>query len=119
MTKRELDTSLPVQTVSGYPVRILCTDRIGETPIVGLLKKDGMECLLSWTKDGYLGDPSMRLINSPSKKKGWIKIFTDPMEKPGRGNRRTSRVYFDLDVLQAWADDHNQPGMIVEVEWEE
>lgn len=129
MTKRELNINLPVQTASGIPVRIICTDRMGDLPIVGLVKREKgngdtsiEEYLVSWSKDGnpgpYLLDPGMRLVNCPYKRKGWIKIFSGPMEEPERGNRRTTRVWFDLEKLQSYDIPH-QKGTIVAVEWEE
>ncbi len=44
-----IDFNKPMQTKQGCSIRILCTDRVGKYPIVGMFP-DGE--LRTWTKDG-------------------------------------------------------------------
>lgn len=71
MTK--LDLTKPVQTREGDPVRIICTDRKGEYPIIGLITSDngnGHEDVRAWPIDGQFHSKNMQrldLINVPPK----------------------------------------------------
>lgn len=70
-----IDWKKPVQTISGLPVRILCTDADGEYPIVGLIDGD----VYQWSYDGTMassdGDRSdMELENAPPLEKFYINI---------------------------------------------
>lgn len=77
MTK--LDLTKPVQTREGDPVRIICTDRKGEYPIVGLVLSDhgdGHEVVRAWPIDGQFYSKNMQhldLINVPPKP---VKCYT-------------------------------------------
>jgi len=69
-----LDLTRPVQTRSGLPVRILCTDRKHEEfKVVGLyLHSSGVEALELWTTDGtfsFIADGSLDLVNVPESPK--------------------------------------------------
>lgn len=60
----------PVQTKEGKRVRILCTDRKGDQPIIGIITdENGTEWIGSWGMDGKYytgGSPSGRdLVNVP------------------------------------------------------
>lgn len=71
MTK--LDLTKPVQTRDGRTVRILCTDRKGEYPVVGLIiLSNGQEISGSWNTCGRFNSLSddehdIDLINVPPK----------------------------------------------------
>lgn len=63
--------NLPVQVDSGRPVRILCTDRAGQYPIVALITQDnGGETVHNYSADGRYSDSSWspNLRNAPSRK---------------------------------------------------
>ena len=48
-----IDTKKQYKTRCGYPVRILCVDRVGGNyPVVGLVMIRGAETEESWTLDG-------------------------------------------------------------------
>ena len=69
-----IDFSKPVQTICGYPVRIICTDKKGTAyPVVGwvIFDGEGEEELASWTVEGtYVinqkGRNDYNLINVPA-----------------------------------------------------
>lgn len=69
MTK--LDLTKPVQTRDGRPVRILCTDRKGEFPIVGLIASNYDDDIVRcWPVSGIYDLDRLRhldLINVPPK----------------------------------------------------
>lgn len=69
-----IDFTKPVQTRSGKPVRIICMDRQGDLPIVGLLKiRDNYEIVNYWLKNGsYLLNQEISpndLVNVPKRHK--------------------------------------------------
>lgn len=75
------DPSKPVQTRSGWPARILCTDRHGgEYPVVALVRQpSGFETCVSYRSGGHLHQSACHhnpydLINAPEKIEGWINI---------------------------------------------
>jgi hypothetical protein len=47
----EIDFTLPLETKDGLKVRILCTDRPGETPVVGIIEDD-FQSVCQWYLDG-------------------------------------------------------------------
>lgn len=47
-----IDFTKPLRTRDGRKVRILCTDRKGWTPIVGLIINDSGETIETWSSDG-------------------------------------------------------------------
>ena len=66
----KLDLTKPVQTREGDPVRILCTDRQSNRPLVGLVTKDSCEVVRSWSTSGrFYSDEyhPLDLINVPPK----------------------------------------------------
>ena len=72
-----IDFSKPVENGNG-PIRILCTDKGGEYPVVGI---DGCGRILTWTIDGQYfhnytcGDLKYNLRNTPVVHEGWINVY--------------------------------------------
>ena len=62
------------QTRDGRRVRVLCTDRKGHEPIVGLCADAyGGETVLAWKANGdFNGFKACDLINPPVKRRGWV-----------------------------------------------
>ena len=92
MTK--LDLAKPVQTREGDPVRIICTDRKGEYPIIGLITSDngnGHEDVRAWPIDGQFHSKNMQhldLINVPQEAvKYYVNVYIAP-----NGNLYCGRV---------------------------
>lgn len=83
----KLDLTKPVQTRDGRPVRILCVDRKGSLPVVGLVpdRKNGVEWPHCWTADGHHGHSLMSderghdLINVPPKP---VKYYAHVYRRP-------------------------------------
>jgi len=76
--KPKLDLSKPVQTKNGKRVRILCTNRKGGCPVVGLItNNDGNEEFSSWDISGKWADiPSkIDLVNVPETLKKTAYLF--------------------------------------------
>ncbi|HET8685549.1 MAG TPA: hypothetical protein VFM18_02655 [Methanosarcina sp.] len=69
----------PVQTRDGLPVRILCTDRKDDYPIVGLVKYQSGEEVRTWTDSGsYSLDLTNRhkdLMNVPETKIYYMNVY--------------------------------------------
>ncbi len=83
----KLDLTKPVQTRDGQPVRILCTDRkskVGQAVCALVLKTDGSELLLSYSKEGVLfnlggEEPTPTdLVNVPEIIEGWMNFYRSP-----------------------------------------
>jgi len=77
MTKLAL--TKPVQTRDGYPVRILCTDRVGKYQIIGLILEDDHEYVETWNLNGQKYEGAIHdddLINVPPKPvKCYINVY--------------------------------------------
>lgn len=72
---------LPVKTKSGYDVRIVCWDKLGDHPIVGLIKRN------SEKENAVVFDKFGIPVNSPvevdslvcivEKRKVWVSVYLD------------------------------------------
>lgn len=78
------DPTKPVQTVNKQKVRILCQDKIGGDPILGLVTygPHGEELLMSWDVNGKAFSHctnSHDLINVPEKRKMtvWVNTYSE------------------------------------------
>lgn len=75
--------SKKVVTRDGDNARIICTDKIGDCPLVVLIKSElGNEAIFEYTKDGkwYYDERecSLDLFFATEKYEGWINIFKTP-----------------------------------------
>ena len=72
------DPSRKVVTLNGDSVRIICTDRLGEFPIIGLVRTDNIENVTSYMNNGHVhrGVPSEGdLFFAPERKEGWVNVY--------------------------------------------
>lgn len=70
--------SRKVVTMNGDSVRIICTDRLGEFPVIGLVRTDNVENVTSYLNSGraYREVPSeCDLFFAPEKKEGWVNVY--------------------------------------------
>ena len=72
--------SRKVVTMNGDSVRIICTDRLGEFPVIGLVRTDNIEKVTSYTNSGHVcrdvpseGD----LFFAPERKEGWVNVYQE------------------------------------------
>ena len=105
---------MKVVTRDGREVRIICTDKKNDCPIVALVKSpDGKELTFSYTKEGeYFPGASddKDLFFPPEKKTGWINIWegvkvgdrycgntihTSEEEAKGRGSIATIKIEWE------------------------
>lgn len=72
---------LPVKTKSGYDVRIICWDKLGDHPIVGLIKRDSeKENVVIFDRFGIpINSPveADSLVCIVEKRKIWVSIYSD------------------------------------------
>ena len=108
-----------VVTRDGRPVRIICTDRKGATPIIALVN-DGLSEELghAFYSDGKIfsdEDNELDLFFAPEKHEGWIIINMWP-----DGERDTNGIIYDTEL-----DVPNMPPVggkrvaTIKIEWEE
>ena len=109
-----------VVTRDGRKVRILCTDRKGDTPIIALVHdaNDGQEYGYAFYSDGKFfrdGGDELDLFFAPEKHEGWIIINKWP-----DGERDTNGIIYDTEL-----DIPNKPQVgthrvaTIKIEWEE
>lgn len=72
---------LPVKTKSGYDVRIICWDKLGDHPIVGLIKRNSdKENVVIYDRFGIPVNSPVEvdsLILVAKKRKVWVSIYQD------------------------------------------
>lgn len=72
---------LPVKTKSGYDVRIICWDKLGDHPIVGLVKRDSdKENVVIYDRFGIPVNSPVEvyaLILVVKKRRVWVNIYQD------------------------------------------
>lgn len=67
-------------TRDGRPARIVCWDRKGTKPLVGLIKyNDDVEYTAVYTCMGKGEVPATDLFLAPTKRKGWVNVITNPI----------------------------------------
>lgn len=71
------DPSRKIVTRCGFPVRIICTDVKGSTPIVAVIEKeDKTENVFCYESDGIMhGYHDIDLFFAPEKKEGYVPLF--------------------------------------------
>ena len=87
-----------IVTRDGRKVRILCTDRKGDTPIIALVNdaNDGQEYGYAFYSDGKFfrdGGDELDLFFAPEKHEGWIII-----NKWADGERDTNGIIYDTEL---------------------
>ena len=66
----------PVCTRDGRKARIICFDRKGGTPIVGLIQEDGFETVATFSERGLcLINGAYNLMMLTEKKEGWVNVY--------------------------------------------
>ena len=72
--------SRKVVTRDDKRVRIVCTDRLGAFPVIGLVKTDKVETVLFYTDTGYIHPevPSESdLFFAPEIHEGWVNVYRE------------------------------------------
>ena len=72
--------SMRVVTRDGREVRVVCTDRLGASPVIGLVKTDKVEMVLFYTDTGHIYPevPSeYDLFFAPEMKVGWVNVYNE------------------------------------------
>ena len=109
-----------IVTRDGRKVRILCTDRKGDTPIIALVydANDGQEYGYAFYSDGKFfrdGNEESDLFFAPEKHEGWIII-----NKWADGERDTNGIIYHtkLDIPDI-PPESIQLVALIKIEWEE
>ena len=109
------DPSRKVVTRDGKRVRIICTDRLCEFPVIGLVRTDNVEKVTSYTNSGHVcrGVPlECDLIFAPEKKEGWVNVYQE-------GNRLRCGNIYDTKFEAEQHGSYAKYIATVKIEWEE
>ena len=76
----------PVCTRDGKKARIICFDKKGGTPIVGLIQEDGFETVATFNESGLcLINGAYNLMMLPEKKEGWVNVYKKEQNRYVKG----------------------------------
>lgn len=109
-----------VVTRDGRDVRIICTDRKGNTPIIALVydANEGQENGYAFYSDGKYfidKDDEIDLFFAPEKHEGWIIINKWP-----DGERDTNGIIYDTELdVPNMSPVGGQRVATIKIEWEE
>ena len=107
--------SRKVVTLNGDSVRIICTDRLGEFPIIGLVRTGNIEEITSYMNSGRANRdvPSEHdLFFAPERKEGWVNVYR-------QDNRQLCGNVYNTE---SEAKLHSRPSgylATIKIEWEE
>ena len=112
--------SKKVMTRDGDNVRIICTDKIGDCPLVVLIKSElGNEAIFEYTKDGkwYYDERecSLDLFFAPEKYEGWINIFKSSNDIAFLGQ---SLIYESKEDAKKGGKGCDSYTATIKIEWE-
>ena len=109
-----------VVTRGGLPVRIICTDRKQECPIIALIKeRDGTETICTYNTQGKFRAndecSNLDLMFAPEKKEGWVNVFEST-----KGYKYCYKSIFPSETEARCAGETYKTYIAtVKVEWEE
>ena len=108
----------PIVTRDGNSVRIICTDRVAEQPIVALVQIKDRESLVTYTANGeyYMAGTAtdLDLFFAPVKKSSWINLYKmNSIISPG------PRAYDTKEEAESAAGDKSYYISTIKIEWEE
>jgi hypothetical protein len=116
-----LDITKPVQTREGRPVRLICTDRRGTHPLIGLISEKDEEKLGTWMVDGSRfdtpGTADADLINVLAKHRGWVNVFRNGPEDSDCCV--AGSVYPNKHCADLAGQVHKNFVTSIEIEWED
>ena len=112
------DPSRKVVTRDGRPVRIICTDRKGVTPIIALVN-DGLSEELghAFYSDGKIfsdEDNELDLFFAPEKHEGWINIYADINDNSHPGNH----IFESKEEAEEEGEKGSGYVTTIKIEWE-
>ena len=115
------DASRRVVTRDGREVRILCTDRISEFPIIALVfdTTQQEEVVVTFQKDGKYaqrGEQPLDLFFAPTKREGWVNVFRNK-----EGSYTENSIYeTEKRAKEVIGEKHkNYYVTTTKIEWEE
>ena len=113
------DPSRKVVTRDGRKVRIICTDRVGIFPIIGLISSDSIadfEEIVWYTKEGVCDTSTEKrhdLFFAPERKEGWANLYRDIIDYIG------GCVYTSKEEAEENIGNKGTYVATVKIEWEE
>lgn len=106
-----------VVTRNGLPVRIICTDRKQERPIIALIKeRDDTETICTYNTQGKFRAndecSNLDLMFASTKKEGWVNIYN-------RATRGCGLIYESEEKAKQNVDKDKPYIATTKIEWEE
>ena len=108
---------------SGSYVRIICTDKKGEYPIVALVEDDyEVEFIIGYRKTGHFlieGESPNDLVFASTKKEGWVNVF-DNFSKENH-DYYCDKIYTTKEDAEKDAKKYNIDNYVTttKIEWDE
>ena len=104
-----------VVTRDGREARIVCTDRLCEFPIIGLVRTDKEETVLFYTNTGciYPGLPSgYDLFFAPEIHEGWINVYSSSYFST------SARIFSSEEEAKKEGEKWKDYVTTIKIEWE-
>ena len=121
LTEYLKDPNQKVVTRDGRAVRIICTDRKEEQPIVALVTTNTKEDVRCFYKNGRWSNTNewyLDLFFAPTKREGWINIYFNIYYEGSDKCRNSGKNIYSSEEE---AKKHKDLGYIttIRIEWEE
>lgn len=119
-----IDFTKSMQTRDGRPVRILCTDAKGRSPIIGLIVQPNAQtdAICTWCADGHRfdfgTDNPLDLQNISVKHTGWINIRKIPARDKTFSHFCSHIFPSREDALKEYSNTDEDEFITVQIEWE-
>ena len=107
--------SRKVVTRDNKRVRIVCADRLGAFPVIGLVKTDKVETVLFYTDTGRIcpEEPSgYDLFFAPERKEGWVNVYQND-------NQLRCGAVYDTKSEAEQHGSYDKRLATAKIEWEE
>ena len=108
--------SRKVATRDGKRVRIVCTDKMGACPVLGLVKADEKEEILMYKDNGRIfatRTSEYDLFFAPERKEGWVNLYKNDI-----GHIYTGSVFDSKEEAESYLSRKDYLAT-VKIEWEE
>lgn len=114
----KFDPTKPVRTRDGKPARIICTDRVGNYPIIALVQAANQEEVLKYKSDGkfsgsdYAHPADLENIREKFTRTVWLNVYS-------QGPSGDTAVHSSREAADRFALEDRIACVAVDLEFEE